>query len=75
MMYKICYNCEKREIKKIDGKLVTCHTYCEKYKKWKQEVADKQQEEYNKKRLNKDSYSKYWIESKERYKNRQKYKA
>ena len=62
MNYKCCYNCKERYIKKIDGKLKTCHAFCEKYKEYIKAFHKEQETIKEKRRLDNDSYSKAWIE-------------
>lgn len=53
-----CKQCTKKRIYKLrSGGLVTCHSFCEDYKKWKIQRRNEIRADMEKKKLDKASYS------------------
>ena len=59
----VCLNCQDRAVKMIDGKLVSCHSYCEKYLEFKAE-NDRLREERSKQKADERDYRDYLIDTK-----------
>ena len=62
--FKCCYKCKKRGVKEINGKLVSCHSSCKKYKEYAKKLREQNEQIREKKRLDSDSYAKSWARRK-----------
>lgn len=62
-MKTVCLNCPDRAVKMIDGKPVSCHSYCEKYLEFKAE-NDRLREERSKQEADERDYRNYVTDTK-----------